>query len=131
MKPTSPLRQLRRRKPLRSLKRSSYAQRPRDLDYMADVRRLGCIVRRFWPVAGEKPTPCYGHVEADHMGMRALGRKADDTTCVAMCQQHHRERTDHSGSFKTLDRNARRVYAVEAIERTQREVQELRDWRAA
>lgn len=98
---------------------------------MLDVKRLGCIVRRLWPIAGEQPTPCFGHVEADHAGMRVLGRKADDTTCIALCQQHHRERTDHTGAFKNTTREGQRVWRAEAIARTQAEVAEMRNWRAA
>lgn len=97
---------------------------------MLDVKRLGCIVRRHWPL-GAQPTPCRGKVEADHQGSRALGRKADDSTCVAMCQQHHRERTDHTGAFKAMTRDQVREWRADAIALTQREVTEMREWRAA
>lgn len=53
------------------------------------------------------------------MGERALGRKADDNTCAPLCMQHHRERTDHSGSFRHLTRDEARAWRARAITRTQ------------
>jgi hypothetical protein len=104
----------------RSKKPTKYKARPRDTAYMLAVKRLVCIV----PIIGcdwtSKRTPCGGAVEADHMGERAVGRKADDTTCVAMCTNHHRERTDHSGMFRSasqadLRRWRERAIAITAI----------------
>lgn len=95
---------------------SRYSDRPRDTAFMLWVKTRPCIVGEIalgWPVPDGKRTRCAGPIEADHMGARSVGRKADDRTCVPMCMQHHRERTDHSGVFR---------YANQA---------QLRDWRAA
>lgn len=53
---------------------------------------------------------CGGRIEADHAGERPLGRKADDDTCIAICSQGHRERTDHSGPFKHWSRDEMRAW---------------------
>lgn len=128
MKPITIVRQygIRRRTPLRSgRKRSSYAKRERDTEYMLAVKRLPCAVRANYPDSKHGATPCFGRVEADHMGMRAVGRKADDNTCVPLCWRHHHERTDHSGSFKHLTRDELRTWRADAIERTRTEVNRL------
>lgn len=83
---------------------------------MAWVRRQPCIVREL-PPDPNRITPCSGHVEADHLGARAVGRKADDRTCAPLCRQHHRERTDHHGAFFALDRNALILWRVSVLER--------------
>lgn len=128
MKPTGPLRHrplqrrtpLRRRTPMRrGRKRTSYSRRPRDFEFMGWVKRLTCSVRVDPPVPS--PTPCFGEVEADHMGDRALGRKADDRTCAPLCQQHHAERSSRAGSFKHLNREGMRAWRTRQIARTQAE----------
>ncbi|MGN6107086.1 MAG: hypothetical protein ACTHU0_18410 [Kofleriaceae bacterium] len=90
---------------------------------MLAVKRLACSVRVDPPVAN--PTSCHGHVEADHMGDRGLGRKADDRTCAPLCWRHHHERTDHTGTFRSLSRDELRTWRARQIERTQREVDAL------
>lgn len=110
-----------RRTWLRARGRTSYRRRERDLEFMRWVRKLPCAVRAEAPDPRNAPTPCTGRVEADHMGERALGRKAEDTTCAPMCWRHHRERTDHSGSFRALTREDVRAWRARAIERTQAE----------
>lgn len=84
-----------------SRRRSTYRRRPRDLEFMAWIRRLPCVVRTL-PPDPNRITPCSGPVEADHLGARCLSHKADDRTCAPLCRQHHRERTDHSGAFRSL-----------------------------
>lgn len=130
---TSPLRtrsNLRRRTRLSARsKTNSYRKRPRDLEYMRWVKRQPCIVRtlsphsfiryehgRVWPMP---PSSCQGPVEADHAGDRGIGQKADDRTCIPLCQNHHRERTDHLRSFRPLTRDELRAWRTAAIERTQ------------
>ena len=110
---------LRRKTPLRSRRRSRYARRERDTTFMLFVKTLLCSVEEERPDADREPTACYGPVEADHMGARGLGRKADDRTCAPLCRQHHRERGDHSGSFKHLTRDQVRAWRARAIARTQ------------
>lgn len=107
----------------RPKKPSSYRRRPRDLEYMAWVRRQPCIVRSL-PPDPARLTPCSGRVEADHLGQRGLGQKADDRTCAPMCSQHHRERTDHSGAFRDLTQLEQRAWRVRALEL-------VASWRAA
>lgn len=96
-------------------RRSAYRRRPRDLAYMAWIRRLPCVVRAL-PPDPHRLTPCGGAVEADHLGERALSRKADDRTCAPMCSQHHRERTDHSGAFRDLVREELRIWRRAALD---------------
>jgi hypothetical protein len=115
---------LRRKTPLRrKSKTSKYARRPRDLPYMKLVHRLPCIVREFGLTA--YVTTCYGRIEADHMGRRAFGQKADDKTCVAICAKHHRERHDRKGTFEDFTKTMMREFCDWAIARTQVEVAQL------
>lgn len=125
-------------------KTNSYRKRPRDSVYMLWVKTLPCMVRELPPHiftngdASAPPslqdivallrtcaamivatTPCSGPVEADHMGARGMGQKADDRTCVPMCQSHHRARHDHSRDFRPLTRDELRAWRAAAIERTQ------------
>lgn len=129
MKRNTPLRRSTpiRRTPMRRHRGSTkYSRRPRDLEFMGWARRQPCIVRELAPgsfmrasVTQTATTPCTGHVEADHMGARGLSQKADDNTCVPMCRQHHRERTDHTGTFRPLTRDELRAWRAVAIEHTQ------------
>lgn len=34
--------------------------------------------------------PCEGVIEADHGGGAGMGRKPDDSNCLALCVRHHR-----------------------------------------
>jgi hypothetical protein len=102
-----------------SKRRSKYARRERDFEYMGFVKALLCSVEEEWPNPDERPTECGGVIEADHMGARGLGQKADDRTCAPMCRDHHREHTDHTGTFKHVDRETERAWRERAIERTQ------------
>lgn len=86
---------------------------------MGWVKTLLCSVEEEPPDAERTPTACSGAVEADHAGDRGLGQKADDTTCIPLCTQHHRERTDHSGAFRHLTREQARAWRTRAIQRTQ------------
>lgn len=81
---------------------------------MAWIRRQPCIVRSL-PPDPNRLTPCSGRVEADHLGSRGIGRKADDRTCAPLCQQHHRERTDHSGAFRELGQLELRAWRDQAL----------------
>lgn len=133
MKRSAPLR---RSKPLRRMKRlrarsatKAYRRRERDVEFMQWARRQPCIVRLLEPGtfiaadrnADRKITVCTGHVEADHAGDRGLGQKADDATCVPLCRNHHRERTDHMGAFRSLNRDELRAWRAAAIVHTQAE----------
>lgn len=109
-------------------KTNSYRKRERDLEFMRWVKRQPCILRALPPflhmevaksVGFKAMTPCAGPVEADHMGERGIGQKADDRTCVPMCRNHHRERTDHMRTFRPLTRDELRAWRTAAIEHTQ------------
>ena len=53
---------------------------------------------------------CYGPVEADHAGRRGVGRKADDRTCIPLCQLHHTQRASFSGPFRTWNQAMMRLW---------------------
>ncbi len=116
-----------KRAPMRRRRRStSYSRRERDLAFMGWARERTCMVREIAPATFMQPdnlsarriTACEGEIEADHMGERGLSQKADDTTCVPMCNAHHGERTDHRGSFRNLTKAEVRGWRAEAIART-------------
>lgn len=92
--------------------------RVRDPEFMAWARKQPCAVRADAPDPN-RPTPCTGYVEADHQGERPGGRKSNDAECVPMCEQHHRERTNHFGAFRDLVKAELREWRARAIERTQ------------
>lgn len=87
--------------------------------FMAFVKTLPCSVEEEWPDVDTIPTTCRGPIEADHMGARGLGQKADDRTCAPLCTGHHRERTDHTGSFKHVTKDHERGWRARAVLRTQ------------
>jgi hypothetical protein len=121
---------LKRKTPLRSRGRTKYAHRPRDLEYMQKVRKLPCVVR-CWDAAviGEpsRRTTCWGRVEADHAGERALGQKSADNTTISLCRAHHRERTDYHGTFAGFGVAQMRAFCDWAIGVTRRHVKEMTD----
>lgn len=120
MKRSAPLRRTTpiRRRPAR--RPSAYRTRERDFEFMGWVRRQPCIVRAI-PPDPNRLTPCGGFVEADHLGARPLGRKADDRTCAPLCRQHHRERSDHSGAFRNLVQAELRAWRALALDLVARE----------
>lgn len=102
-----------RRSSTRGLPRASkYASRPRDWDRMGWVKTLPCLASGM--------SQCFGPIEADHAGLRGVGMKANDDTCIALCQKHHRERGDFSGVFREWDRGKMRMWLDSAIENTRR-----------
>lgn len=108
---------------------TKYSQRERNFEFMGWVKQQPCVVTVIGPlqysiensygIKQRVETPCFGLVEADHQGARGLSHKADDTTCVPMCRDHHNERTDHRGSFRPLTRDEARLWRAAAIEHTQ------------
>lgn len=80
------------------------SERVRDRLYLAWIHTQPCCA------VGLPGHVCGGRIEADHAGERPLGRKADDHTCIALCSQGHRERTDHSGPFKHWSRDEMRAW---------------------
>lgn len=89
-----------------------YRRRERNFAHMAAVRQLPCAART---LGG-----CFGPIECHHAGRRFVGMKCPDTETTPMCQQHHRQFTDHTGPFKTWTREERRTWQDEAIEATQK-----------
>ena len=75
------------------------SERVCNLSYLAWVNTLTCAA------SGINGHVCEGPIEADHVGPRPLGRKADDTTCIALCLLAHRQRTDHAGPFRAFTRD--------------------------
>ncbi len=79
---------------------------------MERVRGLPCLVIYLAP-------PCLGDVVAHHAGIgRGMGQKADDDTCVPLCQGHHMEWHAMCGYFKGWDKARRREWAEWAIQET-------------
>ncbi len=89
-----------RRKP----RPNKYNTRPRDLEYMGFVKALRCC-----RCGGG---PC----EAHHSGDRAYSRKAEDRTCIPLCEPCH---TGISKLNEFLDKAARREWIDEMIAQTQ------------
>lgn len=130
---------------LRAKGKGKYARRPRDKEHMRLVRKLPCYAQLFafgaWlldpgpdvmaivdkmraNVAGF--SPCYGPIQADHMGRRAFGHKSKDAECVPMCKKHHDQRTDYKGLFKDFNAEEMRYFCDAAIDWAAFEVAELR-----
>ena len=85
------------------------SERVRNLSYLAWVHTLTCAA------SGLNGHVCEGPIEADHVGPRPLGRKADDTTCIALCLLAHRQRTDHAGPFRAFTRDDMRRWVAEQL----------------
>lgn len=103
----------RKRKALRTRRATERRSgRVRDKAFLAFVHTMPCAARA---VPGHR---CQGPIEADHMGERPAGRKANDDTCAALCSLGHRERTDFSGPFKSWTRAQMRAWLDEQIAET-------------
>lgn len=105
-----------RKKWMWATRKTKYRRRARDPAYMAWVRIQPCCARVFSHL-----TLCRGPIEADHAGRRGVGQKADDRTCIPLCRQHHRERTDFSGAFKEWSGTRMRLWLNVMIARCQAE----------
>jgi hypothetical protein len=86
------------------------AARVRDPVYLHRVHLVGC-----WAQASIPGHVCSGGMEADHAGRRPLGRKCDDSECVALCRGAHCARTDWSGEFRSWAREQMRQWLVDGI----------------
>ncbi len=119
-------------------KAPKYRNRERAWPYMGFVKSLACCAsvnvlaemtlaaeRRgestplWWAGAVAWHTPCAGDIEADHAGRRGIGQKASDATCIPLCRQHHRERTDHTGAWRGMNQAQARAFLIDAIAYTQ------------
>lgn len=81
--------------------------------FAAWVRTLTCYAQDMDPC-------CDGAVEAHHAGVRGLGQKAHDNTCIPLCTVHHRAWHDHRWPFSSMVKGERRDWALGMISRTQR-----------
>jgi len=97
-----PLERRTRLRPRRATPRRS--ERVYDPAYRAWVRRQPCAARA---LPGHR---CDGPIEGDHTGRRAMGRKADDATMIALCQLAHQQRDAFHGVFATFDHDAMRAW---------------------
>jgi hypothetical protein len=78
------------------------------------VKTQPCVARNQDP-----RYPCGGVVEADHAGRRGMGQKCTDYETIPICTDHHRQRTDFTGAFKTWNRDTMRSWLDSWIESTQ------------
>jgi hypothetical protein len=90
------------------------SERTRDPARRAWTRRQPCCAR---DVPGHR---CYGRVEGDHAGERPVGRKADDDTMIALCQQGHVDRAGFAGAWREWDGDRMRLWLDEQIADHQR-----------
>lgn len=94
-------------------RKTKYARRERDIDYMLLVKGLRCFL------AGvDGAGPCTGVTEADHAGERGLGQKAPDDTCIPLCSGHHLDRHACTGFFRGREKHWKREWRIDAIEKT-------------
>lgn len=107
----------------RGSKRSSYAERPRHVQYMLWVKTLPCSVAMLMGNVLLQ-YPCAGCTEADHDSRgRGLSHKSHDSTVVPMCTTHHVHRTMHTGVFKHCTRDEVRAFMDAAHARVTAEAQ--------
>jgi hypothetical protein len=92
----------------------------RDVDYMLAVKTLCCAA---FDIDGDM---CAGPVHAHHAGVRGLGTKADDDTCVPMCLEHHGDWHDGRGPFARMTKAERAEWIAAAIVETRRQVEIIR-----
>jgi hypothetical protein len=76
------------------------------------VRKMPCAARAVDP-------HCDGHVQADHAGRRGVGRKADDRTCIPLCEKHHTQRASFHGVFRTWTQAGMRLWLDAVVAHTQ------------
>lgn len=100
------------------------SERVRDAAFLSWLHETqSCCVRRYLATLDEfridETLACSGPKEADHMGQRPHGRRADDGTAVILCQFHHRCRHDFSGPFKGWTRIEMAAFKAWAIAETQ------------
>lgn len=128
MQRKSPLRRGPWRKKGKPKKVSSYRKRERYSEYMLSVKRMPCIARTMGvpPPASQasmpgliRDWPCFGEVQADHCGTRAMGRKAHDNTVAPLCRTHHDQKTNGWGLFYGYTLAEKRAWRIAAIAFTQ------------
>ncbi len=95
---------------------TAHGERERDFAFMGWVKTQPCRLRELQDAAGA----CSGSgwSEADHAGARAGFRRADDDTCIPLCNRHHRDRTTRRGYFAGRDWDWMRGWCDAAIAET-------------
>jgi hypothetical protein len=89
--------------------------------YMELVRAQSCAATRI--KTPTRWTPCRGRIEAHHAGPRpGVAMKADDTTTIPLCTQHHREWHGATGPFKHWTKDQRRAWSDAMIDLTRRRI---------
>ena len=95
--------------------KTKYARRDRDWQYMEWIKRQRCCVPESFPDA----TPCSGgpldFVEADHSVNAGLSNKGADRATIPLCNGHHRERTDHVGTFANVPLDIEREWRAQMV----------------
>lgn len=107
---------LRRKSWMKARGDTKYRRRPRFLDYMMWIKREPCCARAVGYLVS---APCRGRVEADHAGKRVTGQKADDRTCIPLCQRHHQDRNDFQGAFRAFKHDQMRAWLDQMIDQHQ------------
>lgn len=107
----SPIKRTAMRRKSRSTK---YSRRERDFEYMGWVKQQPCSMIIMPPLAPHI-TACSGGIEAHHAGVRGLGQKASDDTCIALCSRHHGELTDRRGTFAGWERGVVKSWELAAV----------------
>lgn len=117
-----------KRSPMRRRTRSTkYARRERDMPRMGWTKEQHCILNldalmshqifmdlyQLW--SGPLPDDCSGIIEAHHAGVRGLGQKAPDSTCLPLCSAHHRDLTDRSGCFASWPRGMVKAWELAVV----------------
>lgn len=101
---------------------TKYRRRVRDLAYMGWVKTRPCSAGS-WEIPllwrGPRPDACRGAIEAHHAGVRGVGQKAPDATCIGLCSHHHRELTDRAGCFAGWPRGALKDWELAVVDRYQ------------
>lgn len=118
MKRSGPLKRrapLRRTRFKRKPRSTRYSRRERDFERLRFVKTLPCYIISEWPNPHYPATECEGEIEADHQGARGLGQKCPDSEVAPLCSRHHRERTDHTGSFKFATKEQVRAWRARAM----------------
>lgn len=79
---------------------------------------MNCCAPRIYvgPPGGEMSLDHRGPVQAHHAGRKpGTALKADDSTCIPLCDAHHRQWHDANGVFKGWTKAERRMWADAAI----------------
>lgn len=100
-----------------------YSRRARDWDRMDWIKRQPCALARPFDrmpaewIGGLSPCPAFfaGDVEAHHAGVRGLGQKAGDDTCIPLCSFHHGALTDRRVPFRGWPRGAVKTWELAMV----------------